>query len=326
MIGRTIRRALEISDSLAAAVSPGLFPEGPGLITLLIHSLYRDHAEAINGNQDPQQFVTVAHFRECIEAFLAAGYSFVGPAELNDPSPSASRRIMLTFDDGYFNNTRAVPVLEEFGVPATFFVSTGHVQQGKSFWWDAAYRHLAKAGLSETAMIARRRVWKRLRNHEIEAALLTAFGKECLRPIGDADRPMTPDELRDFSRARHVHIGNHTIDHAILPNYTPEEMRSQICGCQEALAAMTGSAPRIIAYPNGNYDPEVVKAAEAEGLTVGIGLGPFKNPASGWDARRRMALGRFILWGDRDIAKQCRVFRCGIAPGMVVRRLAKKGY
>lgn len=326
MIGRTLRRALQISDSLAAAVSPGLFPEGPGLITLLIHSLYRDHGEAINGNQDPQQFVTVAHFRECIEAFLAAGYAFVGPSELNDPSASGSRRVMITFDDGYFNNTRAVPVLEEYGVPATFFISTGHVQQGKSFWWDAAYRQLAKAGLTESAMIARRRVWKRLRNHEIEAAFLSAFGKDSLQPVGDADRPLTPDELRDFSRARHVHLGNHTVDHAILPNYSPEEMAAQIRGCQEALAAMTGSAPRIIAYPNGDYDAEAVKAAEASGLTMGIGLVPFRNPASGWDAQRRMTLGRFILWGDRDIAGQCRVFRSGIAPGMLLRRMAKKGY
>ena len=41
---------------------------------------------------------------------------------------------MLTFDDGYYNNHLALPVLEEFDVPALFFISTNHVKQQKCFW------------------------------------------------------------------------------------------------------------------------------------------------------------------------------------------------
>jgi peptidoglycan/xylan/chitin deacetylase (PgdA/CDA1 family) len=45
--------------------------------------------------------------------------------------------IVITFDDGYVDNlTAALPVLKDFQVPATVFVSTGYT--GKPyFWWEA---------------------------------------------------------------------------------------------------------------------------------------------------------------------------------------------
>jgi peptidoglycan/xylan/chitin deacetylase (PgdA/CDA1 family)/folate-dependent phosphoribosylglycinamide formyltransferase PurN len=42
----------------------------------------------------------------------------------------------LTFDDGYESNTWAIEYLRYFGIPATFFVSIGHVGDGSSFEHD----------------------------------------------------------------------------------------------------------------------------------------------------------------------------------------------
>ncbi len=45
--------------------------------------------------------------------------------------------IALTFDDGYLDNfLTAKPLLEQYGIPATFFVSTGNLGSAKEFWWD----------------------------------------------------------------------------------------------------------------------------------------------------------------------------------------------
>jgi peptidoglycan/xylan/chitin deacetylase (PgdA/CDA1 family) len=47
----------------------------------------------------------------------------------------------LTFDDGYADNIRiAAPILEEFGAPATFFLTSGFVSGGERFWWDELAR------------------------------------------------------------------------------------------------------------------------------------------------------------------------------------------
>ncbi len=74
-----------------------------------------------------------------------------------------------------------------------------------------------------------------------------------------------------------MHLGNHTVNHAILTVCSVEQARDQITGCQEALARLVGVTPGIISYPNGNVNPEVVEAAEGPGLRVGITTVERKN-------------------------------------------------
>jgi peptidoglycan/xylan/chitin deacetylase (PgdA/CDA1 family) len=51
-----------------------------------------------------------------------------------------SGSVCVTFDDGYSDNlVNARPVLDEFSLPATFFLTSGYLQ-GNDFWWDALER------------------------------------------------------------------------------------------------------------------------------------------------------------------------------------------
>jgi peptidoglycan/xylan/chitin deacetylase (PgdA/CDA1 family) len=43
----------------------------------------------------------------------------------------------ITFDDGYKDNyVNAVPLLNEFVCPATFFITSGFTGSRQMFWWD----------------------------------------------------------------------------------------------------------------------------------------------------------------------------------------------
>ena len=43
-------------------------------------------------------------------------------------------------DDGYANNYQyAFPILKEFELPATIFITTGMIGSNKLFWWDKVY-------------------------------------------------------------------------------------------------------------------------------------------------------------------------------------------
>ncbi len=46
--------------------------------------------------------------------------------------------VVITFDDGYKDNLiNAVPILEKYRIPATFFITSGYVGTNKLFPWDA---------------------------------------------------------------------------------------------------------------------------------------------------------------------------------------------
>lgn len=56
--------------------------------------------------------------------------------------------IALTFDDGYENNFRlAVPILEHYRIPATFFLATDYIERSEGIpWWDALEQLIVRAG------------------------------------------------------------------------------------------------------------------------------------------------------------------------------------
>lgn len=55
--------------------------------------------------------------------------------------------ISVTFDDGYADTLyNAKPLLERYEVPATVFVATGYIGDGREFWWDELERVLLTPG------------------------------------------------------------------------------------------------------------------------------------------------------------------------------------
>lgn len=200
---------------------------------------------------------------------------------------------MITFDDGYFNNRLALDVLRAFHVPATFFISTDPVLQGKAFWWEALGRKLTEAGVDGPARATEFRRLKSWTSDRVDSYLKKQFGDSVLSPRGDFDRPFTVDELRDFARSEWVHLGNHTCVHAILTHLSPSEIEREVRGCQDALSQIAGQAPIAIAYPNGNHSPAAVAVSLAAGLR-----GPLRSQQHAQDADQlRVRLSSLMaLW------------------------------
>lgn len=305
-----IQHLVRAADAVIAKAYLKLFRERNALLSFLFHSLFRNEAEIAQNLVDPLQRTTVAQFRQFIEYYLENDYRFVSPADVLAGLSPDGKYALISFDDGYFNNTLARPILEEYRVPAVFFISTDHVRENKCFWWDALYRERTAQGASHSRIKAEAVGMKSLTSEQIESRLINRFGPDTLKPRGDIDRPFNPDELREFAQSSQVHLGNHTANHAILTNYSADEVRRQVAGCQEALREMTGMQPTAIAYPNGANNAVIVQTCGELGLRLGFTIRPekvFLPVGAGSDGILR--LGRFCPHGEGPMLSQCRTYR-----------------
>lgn len=65
---------------------------------------------------------------------------------IRSQSNLADRSIVITFDDGYADNLHAaLPLLQQFDIPATIFITSGAIGSQHDFWWDELASLLLKA-------------------------------------------------------------------------------------------------------------------------------------------------------------------------------------
>lgn len=305
-----LRSSVFFADYLLSRLYLRFFQESRSLLIFVFHGLLDGRKPPRNSGIEPQRLIPAEDLGRLIEYFLEGDYTFVTPVQIADGLPLSRRSALITFDDGYFNNGLSLKFLKEYGVPAVFFISTNHVRDQKSYWWDIVYRERTRQGVSAPRIQAEKKTLKRKTHQEIERYLVGCFGERALRPLGDLDRPFTSSELQAFSREGHVFLGNHTSDHAVLPNYPPEGVRAQIAGAQEALLEMTGKSPIMIAYPNGECSEEVIRICAESGLRLGttVVFGKNRLPLD-LDSSSRFLLRRCPVRSDGDLLKSCSVLR-----------------
>jgi len=301
---------LKLPDLLFARFYLRFFHEKNSLIIFNFHILFHDEEEINLNLVDPQLGMTIENFRQCVEYYVDHDYSFISPNDILNGLDTTQNYIMITFDDGYYNNTHALPVLRKYKIPAVFFISTSNIQDNKCFWWDVLYREHMKSSGSIRKIKQDGARLKDKTTEEIEMYLKARFGENVFRPVGDVDRPFTPGELKDVSEEKNVFIGNHTNNHAILPNYPLEAIRSQILSAQDYIYGSTKTSPIIISYPGGYYSTDVIYVSKDMGFRLGVTT-VFKKNYLPIDSRGNgfMHLARFDFGGESEPLKLCEIFR-----------------
>lgn len=119
------------------------YQAAPGCLVLLYHRVAESSSDRFRLN------VTPRHFAEHLEVVRRYGR----PVSLRQLIRSLRngerprRAVVVTFDDGYADNLHnAKPLLEQYEVPATVFITTGQTGSGREFWWDELERLLLQPG------------------------------------------------------------------------------------------------------------------------------------------------------------------------------------
>lgn len=182
------------------------------------------------------------------------------------------RAVAITFDDGYADNHDIVlPLLRRLGLHATFFIASGFLDGGR-MWNDTVIegvRHwrrrrldLPELGISDwpvTTVAERRRAVSGLierikhRGPLEREGLAQAVAAGARGPL--ASPMMTSAQVRALHTAG-MGIGGHTRWHPILSVLSADAAGGAIREGRSDLAAITGEAPALFAYPNGCPDSD----------------------------------------------------------------------
>jgi peptidoglycan/xylan/chitin deacetylase (PgdA/CDA1 family) len=238
------------------------------------------------------------------------------------------RAVAITFDDGYRSlHELAMPILRERALPATVFVTSGHMADASSMWNDIileAVRRLPgpvvdlrdigldayPLGGSEQRHASAAHLTERCKYLPPPARKIML---DRLQQLAGTDLRqhlmLTPEMIRDLVR-NGIDIGGHTVTHPILARLDDETATREIIDNKRDLEQVTGRPLRLFAYPNGkhgaDFDQRHVDMVRAAGYHAAFSTAPgaatrhhnpFNFPRSRpWDAQPLLFAARLLRW------------------------------
>lgn len=202
--------------------------------------------------------------------------------------PLKRKTVTITFDDGYLNNlTTALPILEHYNVPTSFFISTATLNNSipNALWSDVIAAllyfnkdksvqidaHVFKNGYCSELKVSLFDYMKTLDcksrdlilNHLIEKYELN----ECFLKLDpEIWQLLNHDELRKLSNSEIATIGSHGHQHYNLGDIAIEDAISDMSSSIKLLGNCINKKIDMIAYPDGSYSEKVKIEAEKLGL------------------------------------------------------------
>jgi peptidoglycan/xylan/chitin deacetylase (PgdA/CDA1 family) len=240
---------------------------------------------------------TPAQFRRQMET-LARYATPIGMDELLaavEGAPLPRNPVMVTFDDGYRScHDVALPILQQVGVRATFFVSTSFITERRLYWWERIALMLSSARNARASIkypvsieidredpAIRGRLLKLVKNtlaldlerflDELATALDVEWTPQLEARHAD-DLIMTWDQVRALLEAG-MDVESHGRRHRVLQTLDAAALEDELTGSRMELEAQIGRPVRAIAYPVGRSiasEERIRRALSAAGYRVGL--------------------------------------------------------
>ncbi|MCB0395440.1 MAG: polysaccharide deacetylase family protein [Flavobacteriales bacterium] len=205
-----------------------------------------------------------------------------------DREESSKPRVAITFDDAFRNVFKyAVPELVKRKLPATIFVTGVNRLDCDILWGDmvSLARTLVKEDVTVNGRTFRYVPGEEHKDpdsgeslsevchkndYRFKHEMIEAFGKKFDRykdELLDYWQLMSDDEIRKTADTSCVRIGSHAWYHNNLPNVPLEMAREELISSKNYLHDLVGYDIQTLAYPDGDYSPQLVDVAYDLGLT-----------------------------------------------------------
>lgn len=198
----------------------------------------------------------------------------------------------VTFDDGFENNASvAAPVLDDLGVPATFYVTTGFVGSESRSWTDEIEAALEQSGAvqleglthdidgyyasahEKITLMDRIRTYVKgdssVDPYEFAARVIAKAGRPTHSFDHDLDAKLGWDQLRALAEHPLFTIGGHSHTHRSLAFLSDEDLEDEISRSIRLLTEATKREITHYSYPEGmarSYSETVIAALKRHGI------------------------------------------------------------
>jgi len=207
-----------------------------------------------------------------------------------EPLPKNS--MVVTFDDGYKDMyLNAYPILRKYGVPATVFLTTGHIDSGELFWWDKIGYVVYNTRLDTIEIDG---ISYSLRTIEDRAKTLDALNAEANRvseeqkkalisslitvgnvkiPDGLGDKlTLSWSEIKEMSNNA-IDFGAHTVTHPILTRVSLEQAKYEIIQSKAEIENRLDKPVSTFAYPggmSGHFNGQIIALPKQAGFKCAV--------------------------------------------------------
>ena len=302
LLARVSRTALGLLHRFAAS----------RLSILIFHRVHAEVDTIFPGEPDATRFAMLMRF--VARSFRVMTLGEAASRLTNGDLPM--RALVVTFDDGYADNAEvALPILQRYGVPASFFISTGFLDGGR-MWNDSVIETIRACAMDELDLesfgMGRCSLAGPAERRSVIGELLSRIKYSTLaerdeaivrlqRLAGVRDLPnglmMRSEQVRQLQRAG-MEIGAHTVHHPILTSLAPAEAEREISTGRQRLEEIIDAPVDVFAYPNGkpvrDYDRTHVAMLSRLGFRAAVSTAP--GVARAGDGL--LELPRFTPWGD----------------------------
>jgi peptidoglycan/xylan/chitin deacetylase (PgdA/CDA1 family) len=234
--------------------------------------------------------------------FLKEHFSVLSFGELlnfwREKTLSAEKRYcVITFDDGWLDNyLYAFPILRRHEIPATIFLPTALIGTDQWFWPDKL-TYFFKRCFSQSVAEERKESLRVLKNRypwlkplsggqgepDIDAIIEACKGQipeniESL--LGEGSRILGIDfptervlmhwgEVGEMSNHR-ISFGSHSCTHKIFTTLSIQEVQKEVTASLYTLRNKNINVLPVLAYPNGNYNREIIRQVRAAGYEAAV--------------------------------------------------------
>ena len=260
---------------------------------LIYHRIYHGQDNESTGTLSPKTFESQIQYF-CRNYEILSLENLVQYIQQRKNLPK--KAVVITFDDGYKDNyLYAYPVLKKYHIPATIFLTTGHIGTGKLFWWDKVnyvIQHTAVSQLDlaelgsyslqselvkfHVSFIITERL-KELPDEEknfLIEKLLSTSGVNIPADLGK-EFMLSWDEVKEMNNDG-IAFGAHSVNHPILTRLPLEHAKREIIQSKKDIEEKLGRPVTAFSYPNGEFNPELVKFIKESGFTCAVSVLPGK--------------------------------------------------